>query len=296
MGALVTEQWSNPRQNWTIQWEQLSHKGMVRKNNQDFVDSYRPDDPDSYSLFLVADGMGGHVAGEVASQTAVESIMQEFAQRSDTDDRNRLLASFLKGNETVHHLAKSNPDYDGMGTTCVALLLREGLATIAHVGDSRAYLIRDGNIQQITRDHSPVWEMVEKGAISKEEARVHPARSMISRSLGFEAEVNPELHTPSIKCQGDDIFLLCTDGLNTKLDDPDLLRIVLKHSSLAEACRELVRVANKRGGDDNVSVQLIKMIRQGDGVENHLGKRRYGIYFSVILLLLLLILTLLMFL
>lgn len=248
-----------------IEWQALSDVGRTRQNNQDFLGTHESKEGDC-SLFVVADGMGGHAAGEIASKMAVESVIDEFVSHAAKHDGPRLVASIEKANTRICDAAKSDLSYQGMGTTCVALVMRRATATIAHVGDSRAYLIRESRITQMTRDHSPIWEMVEKGEITREEARSHPSRNMISRSLGIKTNISVELHPNPIAVCSNDIFLLCSDGLTSKLDDPEILRIVLDRDSLKEGCRELIRSANDRGGDDNISVILVKAL-PGQGKE-----------------------------
>ena len=273
-----------------IEWQALSDVGITRQNNQDFLGTHESKEGD-FSLFVVADGMGGHAAGEVASKMAVESIIDEFVSKAAEYDGSRLVASIEKANTRVRDAANSDLSYQGMGTTCVALVMRSATATIAHVGDSRAYLIRESRITQMTRDHSPIWEMVEKGEITREEARIHPSRNMISRSLGIKTTVSVELHPNPIAVCSDNIFLLCSDGLTSKLDDSEILRIVLDSTSLKDACNQLIRSANDRGGDDNISVILVKAI-SGQGKEKTGNKIPTWWVFAAIAALILLVLIL----
>ncbi len=248
-----------------IEWQALSDLGRTRRNNQDFLGVHESKEG-GFSLFVVADGMGGHAAGEVASKTAVKAVIDEFVSSSAESDGLRLAVSIEKANTRVRDVAKSDISYQGMGTTCVALVMRRATAIIAHVGDSRAYLIRDGRIRQLTRDHSPIWDMVEKGEITKEEARSHPSRNMISRSLGIKSTVSVELHPNPIDICSGDIFMLCSDGLTSKLDDFEILNIVMDSVSLKDGCKKLISRANEKGGDDNISVILVKAI-SGQGRE-----------------------------
>jgi len=273
-----------------IEWQALSDVGRIRQNNQDFLGTHESKEGD-FSLFVVADGMGGHAAGEIASKMAVESVIDEFVSHAAEHDGPRLAASIEKANTRICDAAKSDPSYQGMGTTCVALVMRSATATIAHVGDSRAYLLRDSRITQMTRDHSPIWEMMEKGEITREEARIHPSRNMISRSLGIKTNVSVELNPNPIAVCSDDIFLLCSDGLTSRLDDSEILRIVLDSASLKDGCKELIRCANDRGGDDNISVILVKAI-SGQG-EEKTGHRIHSWWiFAAIAALILLVLLL----
>jgi len=243
----------------------LSDVGKKRKINED---SYHID-PER-GLFIVADGMGGHAAGEVASRLAVDTI-QEFLRMSSADSEitwpfefdeklsaggNRIQAAIhLANREIVRHM-QAQEDTRGMGTTVVTAVVADDSCFIGHVGDSRAYLVRDGMIRQLTRDHTFVNEQVERGFMSRAEAERHPARNILTRAVGSSDELHVDLvETP---LQAGDRILLCSDGLSSLVDDDAILRILEDHPDLEDACRSLVALANQNGGWDNVTAVLIR--------------------------------------
>jgi serine/threonine protein phosphatase PrpC len=243
----------------------LSDVGRKRKTNEDsyHIDSER-------GLFIVADGMGGHVAGEVASKLAVDTI-QDFMRISDDDSeitwpfefdenlsagQNRIQAAIkLANREIVQHM-QAKEDTRGMGTTVVTAVVLDDACYIGHVGDSRAYLIRDHKIRQLTRDHTFVNEQVEKGFMSRAEAEKHPARNILTRAVGSSEELHVELSDIPLK-PGDRI-LLCSDGLSSMVEDEAILKTVEKNPDPNDACRSLVALANENGGWDNVTAVLIQ--------------------------------------
>jgi len=223
--------------------------GRQRNANEDslFVDA---------PLFVVADGMGGAQAGEVASRAAAES----FAQNLPSGPPERLLEETIEGaNRTIHELARKDPSLAGMGTTTTAAILDERADEVAigHVGDSRAYRLRRGKLERLTRDHSLVEEMKRKGQLTEAQAEDHPQRSIITRALGPEPEVEVDLQT--VPAQAGDIFLVCSDGLTTMLDDEKIAHLLGRATSLQSAVRALVDEANRAGGRDNITVVLFRL-------------------------------------
>jgi protein phosphatase len=223
--------------------------GRQRNANEDslFVDA---------PLFVVADGMGGAQAGEVASRAAAES----FAQNLPPAPPERLLEETIEGaNRTIHELARKDPSLTGMGTTTTAALvdLESEEVAIGHVGDSRAYRLRGGKFEQLTRDHSLVEEMRRKGQLTDAQAEDHPQRSIITRALGPEPEVEVDLQT--VPAQAGDVFLICSDGLTTMLDDEKIAHVLSRATSLQSAVRALVDEANRAGGRDNITVVLFRL-------------------------------------
>jgi PPM family protein phosphatase len=223
--------------------------GRQRNANEDslFVDA---------PLFVVADGMGGAQAGEVASRAAAES----FAQNLPPAPPEKLLEETIAGaNRTIHELARKDPGLAGMGTTTTAALvdLDAEEVAIGHVGDSRAYRLRGGRFEQLTRDHSLVEEMRRKGQLTDAQAEDHPQRSIITRALGPEPEVEVDLQT--VPAQAGDVFLICSDGLTTMLDDGKIAHILTRATSLQSAVRALVDEANRAGGRDNITVVLFRL-------------------------------------
>ncbi len=208
-------------------------------------------------LAVVADGMGGHQGGEVASELALDVICREF--QTDNGNPGAALAwSVEQANRAIYSLARQRPDLQGMGTTCTALTLLGDFAWVAHVGDSRLYLIRNGAIYQMTEDHSLVMEMVRKGTLSLEDARLHPERNVLSRALGTQQEVEVTGWEKPIPIQSGDHFLLCTDGLPTLLTDESIRDVVLSNEP-AEACSRLIEMARHENAPDNVTVGIIRV-------------------------------------
>ena len=240
--------------------------GRRRKNNEDFFGVF-----DSYGLFVVADGMGGHAAGEVASRTAVDAVAEFVtvtAKESDitwpwgVDPNLSLFANRLKtgirfGNQKVLDLSLTKPEYEGMATTIVGLLVEGDTAHIAHVGDSRAYLIsKASGIKQITMDHSWVLEQVGLGVLSTEQARTHPLRNVVTRAIGAAADLNVDLTTHEM-APGETV-LMCSDGLSGMVVDADLATIVSADDPLEKIAKRLIAEANAHGGEDNITVLLVK--------------------------------------
>ena len=222
-----------------------SDVGSVREHNED---SYLVKTP----LFVVADGMGGHEAGEVASNIAV-TTMEAHAPKSTSPEA--LAAAVIKANEAVLRGAQDGTGKPGMGTTLTAAFVFEDEATIAQVGDSRAYLLHDGQLQRITRDHSLVADLIEQGRLTEAEARFHPQRSVITRALGSDPHMQPDLYTLHIE-EGDRL-LLCSDGLCSMISDEDIEEILLDNPAPAHACDALVEEAIIAGGLENVTVIVI---------------------------------------
>jgi protein phosphatase len=207
-------------------------------------------------LFVVADGMGGAQAGEVASKAAAESFAGELPEAPPE----RLLEETIEGaNRTIHELARKDPSLAGMGTTTTAVIvdLEAEEVAIGHVGDSRAYRLRGNKLEQLTRDHSLVEEMRRKGQLTDAQAEDHPQRSIITRALGPEPEVQVDVQT--VPVQDGDVILICSDGLTTMLDDETISRILARATSLQAAVRALVDEANRAGGRDNITVVAFRL-------------------------------------
>jgi protein phosphatase len=222
-------------------------------------------------LFMVADGMGGHAAGEVASKVAVEAIAefveltggnQEITWPFGLDDSisyegNRLKTAVRHANSRVLEATRQSAEYEGMATTVAAVLVDGDVANLAHVGDSRIYLWSGGEIRLLTRDHSWVNEQIENGAISAEQARSHPLRNVVTRALGGRADLLVDIQ--SRRMATGDVLLLCSDGLTTMVPDEDIARVLGEsNGDVGQAARALVHLANDRGGEDNITVLLVK--------------------------------------
>lgn len=225
--------------------------GRVREGNED---SFLVDD--RLRLFAVADGMGGHRAGEVASATALEALRAAVASGRPIE------GAVEAANAAVHAKAADDPELDGMGTTLVAAVaFDDGLLLVGHVGDSRAYLVRSDELQQLTEDHSLVEELVRDGRLTPEQAVVHPQRSIITRALGIEPDV--VVDTYPVELELGDRVLLCTDGLTTMVRPTDIARVLRRESDPQRAADALVDAANDAGGEDNVTAIVIA-VREGD--------------------------------
>jgi PPM family protein phosphatase len=231
-----------------------SDTGRQRRANEDnlFVDE---------PLFVVADGMGGARAGEVASQTAVDAFGGGLPDSGSPEER--LAVVIRDANERIHGMAKSDEQLSGMGTTVTAALLGSTEVSIAHVGDSRAYVWRDGELHPLTRDHSLVAELVARGKLTEEQAAEHPQRSIITRALGPEANVDVETRTYPVR--GGDVYLLCSDGLTSMIDDATVASVLREAPSLSEAGERLIQAANEAGGRDNITVVLFHVEDDGTG-------------------------------
>ena len=227
--------------------------GKRRSANQDFV--YASDQPvgNLSNMLIVADGMGGHNAGDLASRYTVESMVDYIEKAVERRPIPLLAEAIHHANELVVEKAKSDKALEGMGTTVVAATVQENYLYVANVGDSRLYLI-DQEIEQITRDHSLVEEMIRVGELQRKDAKSHPDRNIITRAVGVRTPVKIDFF--DIKLEPGDVILLCSDGLTNMVEDEDILRIVKKSSSLKEAAQRLVTEANKNGGKDNISVVL----------------------------------------
>lgn len=242
-----------------MEYSILSDIGSKRGTNQDYAGAYA--NRAGYFLLLLADGMGGHKAGNVASKLTVEDLGKLWAETFfDADTEEETIIRWLRNqirneNENISSLGKLD-EYRGMGTTLESLVIKENMAISAHVGDSRKYLIRDGKLNKITVDHSLVQELVDAGQITEEEAENHPNKNIITRSLGQPVEVQPDIQ--EIDIQPEDYLLINSDGLTNMVSEEEILEILSqKEKSLAEKTEALVQLANDHGGTDNITVVLI---------------------------------------
>ncbi|HWH44237.1 MAG TPA: Stp1/IreP family PP2C-type Ser/Thr phosphatase, partial [Thermoleophilaceae bacterium] len=239
----------------------LSDVGRQRSSNED---SYFQGSP----LFAVADGMGGAQAGEVASSIAVKTVGELMEGSWDTPE-GRLVEIATEANRRIHELSQRDSSRQGMGCTLTVAFVGDGEVTIGHVGDSRAYRLRDGSFEQLTNDHSLVEELVRQGKLTAEEAEVHPQRSIITRALGPEGEVEVDAFTHAAK--PGDLYLLCSDGLTGMVPDERICEILGGDSPLSEAASTLIGAANDNGGRDNITVVLFRLGSGEDGEGDDLG-------------------------
>ncbi|TYQ15623.1 UNVERIFIED_CONTAM: protein phosphatase [Acetivibrio alkalicellulosi] len=239
----------------------ISDKGRVRELNEDSYKVITEHEglPDA---FIIADGMGGHSAGEVASSVAVEFAKEYILNRPEIFSSNESILDGIRilteeTNRAVYDKAKECKENSGMGTTFITTVVLNKKLYIGHVGDSRVYLIRDGNINRLTIDHSYIEELIRNGSITREEAQNHPKRNIITRALGCGEKVMVD--TLDVHINDNDIFVLCTDGLTNMLEEHEIMSIILDNDEPINCCSELVRLANEKGGDDNITVVVIKI-------------------------------------
>jgi len=250
----------------TVEAFGLTDVGRKRKHNED---AYALDVQEG--LFIVADGMGGHAAGEVAAKITVETIGEFIAATRQKEEAtwpfkynhalhfnsNRLAIAIEKANERVMAAVAAQPWLKGMGTTVVAGLLNEKILALAHVGDSRAYMIRDGDLSRLTDDHSWVHEQVAAGILTEDEAKSHPLKNVVTRALGGGSTVAPDLKELTFSPL--DRFLFCSDGLTTMLGDEEIAEAAAGEDDPQALCRHLVDMANEKGGGDNITVVVVQV-------------------------------------
>jgi Serine/threonine protein phosphatase len=250
-----------------IQAYGLTDVGRKRKHNED---AFALDVTEG--LFIVADGMGGHAAGEVASKITVETIGEFIAATRQKEEAtwpfkynheldfnsNRLVVAIEKANERVMAAVAAQPWLKGMGTTVVAGLLNEKILSLAHVGDSRAYLFRDGQLSRLTDDHSWVHEQVTAGILTEEEARTHPLKNVVTRALGGGSSVSPDLQ--ELVFSPGDRYLFCSDGLTTMVSDEEIRDNAATVREPQPLCQKLVDLANEKGGVDNITVVVVDIV------------------------------------
>ena len=230
--------------------------GSKRSMNQDSMYCNTEPVGSFQNLLIVADGMGGHRAGDYASRLCVETMVQSLEKSAHKTPVSLFEEAVTAANKAVFEESASHVEYEGMGTTVVACTLEENTLYIANIGDSRLYLIRDG-IEQITDDHSLVEEMVKQGNITESEARIHPQKNIITRALGINEEVQADFFEIDVE-QGD-VIMLCSDGLSNMIEDEDMEYIVKNSDTLQTAAESLVARANENGGNDNITVVLAEV-------------------------------------
>ncbi len=241
-----------------LQMVSRSHAGMVRTHNEDAVFTRA-----EVGLAVLADGMGGYNAGEVASGMATAVIGAEL-ERGLLDDK-RTVSEMLEtvignANNAIYQAAESQPQYSGMGTTLVMGVFRDNHISVAHIGDSRMYRLRGGVLEVVTRDHSLLQEQIDSGMITEEDARRSQNKNLVTRALGVDPVVEPEIH--SYETVPGDLYLFCSDGLNDMVENDDIaLTLQALSANLELAAEQLVQMANDNGGRDNVSVILVKVLQ-----------------------------------
>jgi protein phosphatase len=240
----------------------LSDVGCQRENNEDSYLYWEPSGDEEFQrkgrLAVIADGMGGHEGGQEASRLAVETVREVYDQAFRDDPQAALVESFAAAHARIQDYADRHPAFQGMGTTCTALVLRGRQLYFAHVGDSRLYLVRDGSILRLTRDHSYVGRLVESGIVRAEDAEKHPQRHILTAALGAGRELSVDSAQRSVALLEGDDLLLCTDGLWSVVTE-DELETTVSGNAPAECCAALVKLARQRGGPDNITLQVLRI-------------------------------------
>jgi serine/threonine protein phosphatase PrpC len=253
--------------------------GMVRSHNEDSIATDA-----AYGLVVLADGMGGYNAGEVASGMATSVIVSEMRQVLESTQPNQidprtnqtiaarlLREQVLRANSAIYQAAQNQPQYAGMGTTLVASLFYDNRVLVAHLGDSRLYLLRDGGLRQVTRDHSLLQEQIDSGLLTLEQAKNAQHKNLVTKALGIDPSVEPEIH--EYPTRPGDIYLLCSDGLCDMVDDEEIgATLQALGGNLKLAAQQLVQMANDNGGRDNVSVILVRVLREYPGARGVIAK------------------------
>jgi len=240
----------------------LTDVGCQRENNEDRYGYWEPEDD---ALFLrlgrvavVADGMGGHEGGQIASRIAVDAVLEIYSAAGESNPQERLLEAFREAHRRIQQQAREHPDLLGMGTTCTAFALVGEHLHFAHVGDSHLYLLRAANLRLLTRDHSLVARLVETGMIRTEEAENHPQKHVLTAALGVADEIEPDFPAEPLLLEKSAVLLVCTDGLWGQMTEREL-RDVMASQPPADACRTLVQLARDRGGPDNITLQIARV-------------------------------------
>lgn len=234
----------------------MTDKGRTRETNQDFVFSSEKPVGNLQNLFIVADGMGGHNAGDYASRYAIEIIVKEIMECRKTEPAAIFGQAIAQANSALVKKAAEDVQLYGMGTTAVLAALEGNSLWVANIGDSRLYLLGEEGIRQVTRDHSLVEEMVLRGELQRSEARLHPDKNIITRAIGATDEVNADIF--EIEIQQDEQILMCTDGLTNMVEDEEILAIARSQRDIVEQVEKLVERANENGGKDNITVIMIE--------------------------------------
>jgi len=242
--------------------------GRRRSGNEDsfqvWAPEFRQSERPADALVVVCDGMGGSNAGEVASRMAADTVVREFTGHPDPDPGSALAHAIEQANREIWDLSRTRSDLSGMGTTCTALAVKGDHVLVAHVGDSRAYLVRGHRATQLTHDHSLVAQLVSRNQLSAEEARHDPRRNVVTRSVGVGPDVEVDTVMLDEPLQDGDTLVLCSDGLHGQVSDDEIAGHAMSES-LEAACRELVELANERGGPDNITVAMVRFRRSGSG-------------------------------
>lgn len=241
----------------------LTDVGCQRENNEDSYGYWESDDDAVFArlgrLAIVADGMGGHEGGQIASHIAVEAIAASYANTASANPQQALKAALEEAHHRIQQRAREDANLQGMGTTCTAFAIVDRKLHYVHVGDSRLYLLRNGTLRVVSRDHSLVARLVETGVIREEDAENHPQKHVLTAALGVAAEVEPDTPAEPLLLENSDIVLICTDGLWGQLTEREL-RDILNSQRPAQACQSLVHLAKEHGGPDNLTLQIARVV------------------------------------
>lgn len=242
----------------------ISDVGNIRSRNEDsYLDIDLNSNGEKGVVMVVADGMGGHRAGDVASRVVIETIKKRILSKNHDPDQESLKDAVIEANNKVFGMSRENSDYSGMGSTCTAILIIRGMAYVAHVGDSRAYLVRNGESFKITSDHTVAEQMRMSGSITSEKARHSPQRHILTNAIGIRQDIDIDV-IDSIDTIPDDSYILCSDGLTEYIEDSELANIITQHDP-EDACKLLVDIAKQRGGSDNITALIVKVFDNGSG-------------------------------
>jgi protein phosphatase len=240
----------------------LTDTGLVRPQNEDYYCYAEPEDQEVFRvkgrLAVVADGMGGHIGGQVASGLAVDTVRQTYFSEDAGNPHDALVEAFRCAHLSIHQYAREHPELKSMGTTCTAAAIVDFNLYYGHIGDSRLYLVHNGAISQVTRDHSMVNRLVEEGKLTHEEAAVHPDRNVLTAALGMQTKPSADFSEAPLELWPGDTILICSDGLHGLVTDQEMCFLV-NTISPREACVNLVEMAKQRGGHDNITVQILKL-------------------------------------
>ncbi|MFE8695230.1 Stp1/IreP family PP2C-type Ser/Thr phosphatase [Cytobacillus sp. FJAT-53684] len=247
----------------------MTDRGRIRQHNEDNGGVFTNNS--GQRLAVVADGMGGHRAGDVASEMALANLQKLWEETDEIQTADEaeewLKVNIKKGNTLLYEHSKKVSECEGMGTTVVAAICTDRFASIANIGDSRCYILNENGFQQLTDDHSLVSELVRTGQISKEDAEHHPMKNVVLRALGTEETVNIDIKT--IIFEDEDVLLLCSDGLSNKVTEAEMIDILQGEMSMNEKAATLIELANKHGGEDNITIIIIEFLESsesGDGL------------------------------
>ncbi len=248
----------------------ITDVGMGRERNEDRCGAFTPEDPETRAergrLYVVADGMGGYVGGDVAAELIMDALPSAYYHGRWAGAGDTLRSAFKATNAAIEQKAIAEPENQGMGAAAVAAVVFSDHAVLAHLGDCRAYMVRAGAVTRLTTDHSWVQERINAGWLTADEARVHAYRNVLTRALGAEADADPTVN--QVEFHPDDALILCSDGLWGVIDDEEIAQLAMQHANAKDAARAMVDLALERGGADNISVIIIRAV----GMSNENGQ------------------------